>query len=151
MAVRIAIGGRGLPWRMAPASFPIVPSPYYAFGGWYHRVRATYGQHPVPAPGPTNVMAIPPGPTNGHTAATGYALYPTWSVVEPDFPYQHTPLAGEVPHGIPGITYTPASPNPPQDAVVTPQIRVRSGANQGRVTNQPRPTFQWRVQGVRQR
>ena len=146
MAVRVALGGRGLSARQAPASFPITQTPYRSTGGWYHRVTAWFGTVPVPAPGPPIVMACPPGPTNGHTAATGYQLFPTLSIVRPSLP-RNAPWAGMVPHGVPGVTYTPAGTNPPQDAVVRPQVRVRTGARQARVTTAPKPTFRWLRQG----
>ena len=144
MAVLVRLSGQGLPARMAPAAFGLVRTPEQATGNWTHRVTAWYGTVGVPAPGPSNVMPVPPGPTNGHTAATGYQLFPTLSVVRPSLPRV---LPWKIPHGIPGVTYTPVGPNPPQDAVVKPAIKVRTGAGRGRVTNQPRPTFRWRVQG----
>jgi len=146
MAVRVALGGRGLSARQAPASFPITQTPYRSTGGWYHRVTAWFGTVPVTAPGPPIVMACPPGTTNGHSAATGYQLFPTLSIVRPSLP-RNAPWAGMVPHGVPGVTYTPAGTNPPQDAVVRPQVRVRTGARQARVTTAPKPTFNWLRQG----
>ena len=146
MAVRVALGGAGIPARAAPASFPITQTPVRATGGWYHRVSAVYGTEGVPAPGPHIVEAIPPGPTAGHTAATGYKLYPAFSVVAPSLP-RNAPWAGMVPHGVPGVTYTPAGTNPPQDLTVKPQLRVRTGARQARVTTAPKPTFRWIRQG----
>ncbi len=146
MAVLVRLGGRGLLARMAPASFPITATAEQATGGWNHRVTAWYGTVGVPAPGPSNVMAIPPGPTNGHTAATGYQLFPAISIVRPSLP-RVLPWAGGIPHGVPGVTYTPAGANPPQDAVVRPAIKRRTGAGLARITNQPNPTFRWPVQG----
>ena len=45
------------------------------------------------------------------------------------------------------MTYTIAEPMPAQDAVVKPVIRVRTGAGRGRVTTNPKPTFNWVRQG----
>jgi hypothetical protein len=146
MAVRVALGGRGLFARQAPASFPITQTPIRSTGGWYHRVTAWYGTIPVPAPGPPIVMECPPGPTAGHTAATGRSLYPALSVVLPALP-RSAPWAGMIPHGVPGVTYTPAGTNPPQDVTVKPQLRVRTGGNRARVTTAPKPLFRWTRQG----
>lgn len=146
MAVLIRLSARGIPARAAPASFPITPSPLRATGGLSHRVTAVYGTEPVPSPGPPIVMAVPPGPTAGHSAATGPNIYPTWSFVRKALP-RLLPWAGTIPHGIPGVTFTPAVPNPPQDAVVAPAIRTRQGGKQGRVTTNPKPTFNWVRQG----
>ena len=145
MAVAVRITSRGAPRRAAFAMFTIASTPQRATGGWDKRVTALYGTEPVYAPGPPNVMPIPPGPTNGHTAAVKN-LWPTWSIVRPSLP-RRLPWAGGIPHGIPGVTYTVAEPNPPQDAVVKPEIRIRTGGNRGRVTTQPKPTFRWVRQG----
>ena len=145
MAVAVRITSRGIPRRAASAAFTLASTPERATGNWDHRVTAVYGTEPVYSPGPSNVMAIPPGPTNGHTAAVKH-LYPTWSIVRMALP-RRLPWAGGIPHGIPGVTYTVAQPNPPQDAVVKPAIRVRTGAKQGRVTTDPKPTFRWVRQG----
>ena len=116
-----------------------------ATGGWAQRITAVYGTVPVHTPGPSNVMAIPPGPTNGHTGAIP-SMYPTWSIVKASLP-RNAPWAGGIVHGIPGQTYTIAVPQPAQDAVVKPAIRVRTGGNKGRVTTNPKPTFRWIRQG----
>lgn len=144
MAVLVRLGGRGLTARQAPASFPIVRTPVQATGNWAHRVTAVYGTQGVPAPGPNIVMEVPPGPTNGHSAATGFQLFPTFSIVRASLPRV---LPWKIPHGIPGVTYTPAGVTPAQDQVVTPVIRNRTGAGRARVTNQPYPTFRWKRQG----
>ena len=145
MAVSVRLSSRGAPRRMVPAMITLVGNPVRATGGWDHRVTAVYGTEPVYSPGPSNVMPIPPGPTNGHTAAVPH-FFPTWSVVRMSLP-RRLPWAGGIKHGIPGVTYTIAEPNPPQDAVVKPAVRVRTGAKQGRVTTNPKPTFRWVRQG----
>ena len=145
MAVGVRITSRGMPRRAVPAAFTLVSTPERATGNWDHRVTAVYGSEPVASPGPSIVMAIPPAPTGGHTAAVKN-LWPTWSILRPNLP-RNAPWAGGIPHGIPGVTYTVAEPNPPQDAVVKPEIRVRSGAMRGRVTTNPKPTFRWVRQG----
>ncbi len=90
-------------------------------------------------------MAIPPGPTSGHSGAVP-KMFPTWSIIRASLP-RVLPWAGGIAHGIPGVTYTLAEPNQPQDAVVKPALRVRTGANQARVTTTPKPTFRWVRQG----
>ena len=145
MAVGVRLTSRGMPRRAASAAFTLASTPERATGNWDHRVTAVYGTEPVYTPGPSNVMAIPPGPTNGHTAAVK-RLFPTWSIVRPSLP-RRLPWAGGIKHGIPGVTYTVAEPNPPQDAVVKPAIRVRTGGARGRVTTDPKPTFRWVRQG----
>lgn len=145
MAVSVRLSSRGMPRRAVSAAFTLAQTPERATGNWAQRVTALYGTNPVPSPGPPIVMPIPPGPTNGHTAAVPN-LYPTFSIVRPSLP-RNAPWAGGIPHGIPGVTYTVAQPNPPQDAVVKPEIRIRTGANRGRVTTQPKPTFRWVRQG----
>lgn len=116
-----------------------------ATGGWDKRITAVYGTEAIHTPGPPIVMAVPPGPTNGHTAAVPN-MNPTWSIVRPSLP-RVLPWAGGIKHGIPGQSYTLAEPNPPQDAVVKPALRVRQGGAQGRVTTNPKPTFKWIRQG----
>lgn len=145
MAVAVRLSSRGMPRRAVPAAFTLATTPTRATGGWDKRVTALYGTAPVPSPGPPNVMAIPPGPTNGHTAAVPH-LFPTWSIVRPSLP-RVLPWAGGIKHGVPGETYTVAQPNPPQDAVVKPAVRVRTGGGRGRVTTEPKPTFRWVRQG----
>jgi len=145
MAVAVRITSRGMPRRAVGAAFTLASTPERSTGGWDHRVTAVYGTEPIPSPGPSNVMAIPPGPTNGHTAAVPHT-YPTWSIVRPNLP-RVLPWAGGIKHGIPGQSYTVAVPNPPQDAVVKPAVRVRTGAARGRVTTDPKPTFRWVRQG----
>jgi hypothetical protein len=145
MAVAIRLGARGMPARSTPAAFTLATTPMRATGGWSQRITAVYGTVEVETPGPSIVEPIPPGPTNGHTAAVPN-MYPTWSVVKPSLP-RNAPWAGGIPHGVPGLGYTAAEPNPPQDAVVKPAVRVRTGANRGRVTTEPKPTFRWVRQG----
>ena len=145
MAVAVRLTSRGIPRRAAPAAFTLATTPIRATGGWYKRVTAVYGTEAIPTPGPPIVMACPPGPTNGHTAAVPN-MHPTWSIVRASLP-RVLPTAGSIRHGIPGQTYTLAEPNPPQDAVVKPAIRVRQGGARGRVTTNPKPTFRWVRQG----
>lgn len=145
MAVRVALSGRGIPARMAAASFPITSTPTRATGGWAHRVTAWYGTVGVPMPGPSIVMAVPPGPTAGHSAAVGPDMFPTLSVVRKALP-RLLPTAGGIPHGVPGLGYTVAGAQPAQDQVVRPAYRVRTGAGQARVTTSPMPTFRWKTQ-----
>ena len=145
MAVAVRLTSRGIPRRAAPAAFTLATTPTRATGGWNKRVTAVYGNSVIPTPGPPIVMAIPPGPTSGHTAAVPN-MYPTWSIIRPSLP-RVLPWAGGIKHGVPGQTYTLAEPNPPQDAVVKAAIRNRTGAARGRVTTQPKPTFRWVRQG----
>jgi hypothetical protein len=145
MAVSVRLSSRGMPRRAVFAAFTLAQTPERATGNWAQRVTAVYGTEGVYQPGPSNVMAIPPGPTSGHTAAQ-HSLFQTWSIVRPSLP-RNAPWAGGIKHGVPGQSYTVASPNPPQDAVVKPEIRIRTGANRGRVTTQPKPTFRWVRQG----
>lgn len=143
MAVSVRLSSAGMPRRAVPAAFTLATTPMRATGGWAQRITSVYGTTPVPSPGPPIVMAIPPGPTNGHTAAVPH-FWPTWSIVRASLPRV---LPSKIPHGIPGQTYTLAQPNPPQDAVVKPALSVRTGANRGRVTTNPKPTFRWVRQG----
>jgi hypothetical protein len=145
VAVAVRLTSRGMPRRAASAAFTLASTPIRATGGLYKRVTSVMGTVPLHTPGPPIVIAIPPGPTNGHTAAVPN-MYPTWSIVRPSLP-RVLPWAGGIKHGIPGQTYTAAVPNPPQDRVVKPAIRVRTGGNQGRVTTNPKPTFKWVRQG----
>jgi hypothetical protein len=145
MAVSVRLTSRGISARAAPAAFTLATTPERATGALTGRITAVYGTVPTQTPGPPIVMAIPPGPTRGHTAAIPN-MYPTYSIVKPALP-RNAPWAGGIPHGIPGVTYTIASPNPPQDAVVKPAIRVRQGGGRGRVTTNPKPTFNWVRQG----
>lgn len=148
MAVEVRLGGRGLPRRMAAASFPIASTPVRAFGGWYHRVTAVYGTVPQAAAGPNTTMLVPPD-TSGAARTNSKKVpvfAPVWSIVRPSLP-RVLPWAGGIKHGIPGVTYTPAVGYPAQDQVVTPQIRPRGPIAQGRVTTNPRPMFRWKAQG----
>ncbi len=146
MAVALRLSSRGMPRRAAPAAITLATTATRATGAWSHRITAVYGTEPIPTPGPPTAMAIPPGPTSGHTAAVPN-MYPTLSIVRPSLP-RVLPWAGGIPHGVPGLGYTPAQPNPPQDAVVKPAIKVRTGAGHGRVTTAPKPTFRWVRQGA---
>lgn len=145
MAVAIRLTSRGMPARAAAAAFTLASTPIRASGGLAHRVVACYGTEPVATPGPSNVMAIPPGPTRGHTGAIP-AMYPTWSIVKPSLP-RALPWAGGIKHGVPGQTYTIAEKLPAQDVTVKPAIKVRTGAGRGRATTAPKPTFNWVRQG----
>ncbi len=143
MSVAVRITSRGMPRRAIPAAFTLASTATRATGGLYHRVTASYGTVGVHTPGPPNVMAVPPGPTNGHTAAIP-TMFPTWSVVKASLPRV---LPSKIPHGVAGLGWTLAVPNPPQDAVVKPALRVRQGGGRGRVTTSPKPTFKWVRQG----
>jgi hypothetical protein len=145
MAVAVRLSSRGMPARAAAAAFTLASTPMRATGGLSQRITAVYGTVPVATPGPSNVMAVPPGPTNGHTAAIPN-MFPTWSIIKASLP-RVLPWAGGIPHGIPGVTYTAAIAQPAQDAVVKPAVRVRTGGNRGRVTTEPKPTFKWVRQG----
>ena len=145
MAVAVRLSSRGMPARAVPAAVTLAVTPARATGGYDHRVTAVYGTQPVPSPGPSIVMAVPPGPTPGHTAAVP-AYFPTWSVVREALP-RLLPTAGAIPHGVPGVTYTPAIAMPVQDSVVPPAYKVRTGGGRGRVTTNPKPTFNWVRQG----
>jgi hypothetical protein len=116
-----------------------------ATGGWAQRITAVYGTQAVSTPGPPIVMAIPPGPTNGHTAAVP-SMFPTFSIIKKSLP-RVLPGPGAIIHGVPGRSYTIAEKNLPQDAVVKPALRVRQGGGRGRVTTEPKPTFRWVRQG----
>lgn len=154
MAVAVRLSARGIPARAAAASFPIVSTPTRAFGGWSHRVTAVYGTDPQPAPAPSTTMPVPPGVTSGNSLATP-VFAGTWSIVRPSLPRV---LPWAIPHGIEGITYTPAIGQPVQGQTPNTSARAmtRSGASprvaplaSARVTNQPRPRFRWNVQGTR--
>lgn len=147
MGVLVRLSGRGLPRRMAAASFPIVSTPVRATGGWYHRVTAVYGTVPQPAEGAPTQRAVPDGPTPGHSFKTR-VFAPTWSIVRPSLP-RNAPWAGGIPHGIPDVTYTPAIGQPVagQTPNTTRTFRPRGPIAQGRVTTQPRPMFAWKKQG----
>ena len=145
MAVAVRITSRGMPRRAVAAAFTLASTPELATGNWDHRVTAVYGTEPVAAPGPPIVMAVPPGPTRGHTAAVKN-LWPTWSIVRPNLP-RVLPWAGYDAYNNPRAGQSFAEPNPPQDAVVKAHIRVRTGASRGRVTTAPKPTFKWVRQG----
>lgn len=151
MAVRIRLGSNGAPRRMAGACFPVATSPHRAFGGWDHRVTASYGTVHLPARGPQVAggrYAIPPDTTGAarYNSNAVPVFCPTWSIVRPALP-RRLPWAGQIPHGIPGITVTPAVGQPAQDQVVRPRINPRGPIAQGRVTTQPRPRFFWKRQG----
>lgn len=154
MAVSVRISARGVPQRMAAACFPIASNPYRAFGGWYHRVTNTNGTVPQPAQGPNvagNRYAVPPGPTS-HNSRNVRVFVPQWSIVRPSLP-RNAPWAGQIPHGIPNVTYTPAIAQP--NAGQTPNTNARAmrlqqprgPIAQGRVTTNPRPMFSWKKQG----
>lgn len=147
MAVLVRLGAPGVPSRMAAACFPVASTPVRAFGGWDRRITASNGTIPQPANGPPTAMPIPPGPTPGHSGAIRVFL-PQWSIVRPSLP-RRLPWAGHNTHGIPGVTYTPAVPQPGPDMVFKPVIRPRGPIAQGRVTTAPRPMFSWKKQGSR--
>lgn len=156
MAVAVRLGARGVPQRMAAACFPIASTPVRAFGGLYHRVTQTNGMVPQPAQGPPTSRAVPPGPTPGHSAAVP-VLAAQWSIVRPSLP-RVLPGAGQIPHGIPGRTYTVAVTQPGFGVTPITRISGRPGGRHGparprtptaqaRVTTAPRPLFSWKRQG----
>ena len=145
MAVQVRLGARGVPARMAAACFGIATDPRRAFGGWDHRVTSSLGTVPQAASGPPTAMAVPPGPTPGHSGAVKVFL-PQWSIIRPSFP-RVLPWAGHNTHGIPGRTYTPAVGQPGPDLVFRPKIKPRGPIAQGRVTTAPKPMFRWKRQG----
>jgi hypothetical protein len=156
---------------MVPACFPIVSNPSLSTGNWDHRVVASYGQDPIPTPEPNVVwisslegaknagQRVPPGPTGGHSGATGGYFYPTFSKVFPNLP-RNAPWAGwirwvapppEANYVIPGVGRpTPQIPNNSVTKVPYKGAVVRGGYTQGRVTTQPKPTSPWKmkVQGL---
>lgn len=151
MAVSVRLSARGAPRRMAAACFPIVSTAHRAFGGWSHRVTASYGTVPQPARGAPTEMAVPPGPTGGHSFNTP-VFAPTWSIVRPSLP-RVLPWAGGIKHGVPGQTYTPVIGQAVQGQTpnTTPRrgrgVQPRGPIAQGRVTTNPRPRFFWKAQG----
>lgn len=143
MAVDVHLRSAGMPRRSAPAAIVLAATPVQATGGWYHRVRASYGNAAIVTPGPPIVQQIPPGPTGGHTSAVP-EMYPTWSVVRSSQPrvlprprYIKPPAGG----------FIPAVKFPAQDQVVKPAIRVRTGGGQARVTTNPKAIVWWKRQG----
>ena len=143
MSVAIRLTSRGMPARAAAAAFTLASTPIRATGGNAHRVTAVYGTQPIATPGPNTSMAVPPGPTRGHSAAIP-AMYPTWSIVKASRP-RVLPGPGGIAHGVPGQTYTIAEKQAPQ--VVSNALKTRTGANKARVTTAPKPTFNWVRQG----
>lgn len=133
---------------MAGAMIFIARTAHEATGNWDHRVDALYGTDPVPTPGPgpAALYPTPPGTTTGHTRASP-ALFPTFSIVHRSLP-RNAPWAGMIPHGIPGVTSTPAVPASALGKPVThirPKAKV-TGAKLARVTSQPKPTPPWKPQ-----
>lgn len=151
MAVLIRLRSRNAPARMVPALFGIATTPTRATGNWFHRLHAVQGTEPIPAPYPLVARSypIPPGPTTGHSAATGPHIWPTFSAVYPSLP-RHFNTAGTLIH--PNTTAAVAGPPTPTQ-VPYKGIRSRAGATLGRVTVQPKPTLPWknRVQGTKKK
>ncbi len=151
MAVRVRLTARGAPTRMAAACFPIASTPVRGFGGWYHRVTATNGTVPLPAYGAPTQRQIPDGPTPGHSFNTP-VIAAQWDIVRPALP-RVLPWAGGIPHGVPDQTYTPvvgqaaAGQTPMTSPTRMMRYRNRVPIAQGRITNQPKPRFFWKVQG----
>lgn len=154
MAVHVRLSARGVPRRMAAACFPIASTPVRAFGGWDHRVTASYGTVPQPASGPPTTRDVPPD-TSGSlrtTSLSSRTFAPTWSIVRPSLP-RVLPWAGTIPHGVPNVTYTPAigQAGSGQTPITGPtrmmRNRPRTPIAQARVTTAPRPFFFWRKQG----
>ena len=143
MAVSVRLRSRGMPARSAPAAFTIASTPTQVTGGWSRRIKAVYGTEPIYTPGPSTAVPVPPGTTTGHTAAVP-ELWPTWSVVMPSLP-RNTPWAGYAKPLSGGFVASVA--NPPQDRVVRPAIRVRTGGGVGRITTNPKALIRWVRQG----
>lgn len=130
-----------MPRRSAPAAVTIVSTPTRSFGGWDHRVTASYGTEPQEMHGPPTVRRVPDGPTAGHSGAVP-VLAQTWSVVYPSLPsVLPRPRYVKPPHGgfVPAIRYP--------FAATKPAMRVRTGAGDARVTTQPKARIIWKRQG----
>ena len=147
MAVNRRLRSRGAPARMVPACFGIAETPQRATGNWDHRLYSVMGTEPIPTPLPqvAQMFPVPPGPTTGHSAATGPYGYFTFSAIYPSLP-RHFNTAGTIIH--PNTTAAVAGP-PSPNQVPFKGVRMRSGVALGRVTAQPKPTLPWwkRVQG----
>jgi hypothetical protein len=154
MAVDVHLFASGIPRRMGAAAFTLASTVEQATGAWNHRVTAVYGTEPIPVPTLDTALnyPVPPGPLavgnpgGGDTDPGVY--YPTWSAVAPALPYELTPRP------VGGGMYKPlgaramaAGKTLPSDLVYQPQIRVRTGAAQGRVTTAPKPQMRWVRQG----
>ena len=153
MAVDIRLRSSGVPRRMGAAAFTLASTVEQVTGGWNHRVVAVYGTEAVPAPGPgfagrqVPPGPVPPGGSPAGRAADGGELFPTWSAVGAAFPlltqrpvgggYEKPPFGG----------FVGAGSSLPQDLVIQPQLRVRTGAKQGRVTTAPKARMRWVRQG----
>jgi len=147
MAVNRRLRSRNAPARMVPAMFGIAETPVRVTGNWYHRLHGVYGTEPIPTPLPQVAVMypIPPGPTTGHSAATGPFGYFTFSAIYPSLP-RHFNTAGTLIH--PNTTAAVAGPPTPTQ-VPFKGMRPRMGGTIGRVTQQPKPTLPWwnKVQG----
>jgi hypothetical protein len=134
---------------MVPAMIFVAETPVRATGNWYHRLHAVYGSEPIPAPLPlvAQMYPVPPGPTSGHSAATGPHGWYTFSAIYPSLPRHFNP-AGTITH--PNTTAAVAGP-PTPNQVPFKGVRMRSGATLGRVTSAPKPTLPWwkKIQGAK--
>ena len=117
MAVNRRLRSRNAPPRMVPAMFGIAETPVRATGNWYHRLHGVYGTEPIPTPLPQVAVMypIPPGPTTGHSAATGPFGYFTFSAIYPALP-RHFNTAGTLIH--PNTTAAVAGPPTPNHAAL---------------------------------
>ena len=153
MAVDIRLRASGAPRRMGAAAFTLASTVEQAFGGWCHRVTAVYGTEAVSTPtlDTARRYPVPPGPLavgnpgGGDTDPGAY--WPTWSAVAPALPLlTRRPVGGGYRKPAFG-GMTPATASAPPNPVIVPQITVRTGARQGRVTTAPKPTLAWVRQG----
>jgi len=157
MAVWYGLRSSGVPPRMGAAAFTMASTVEMATGGWNHRVTSVMGTEPVPAPGPDLLGRapgqVPPGPVPPGGSPAGRSndagmLYPTWSAVAGALPLTLTPRpVGGGYYKPPYGGFAPATSSLPQDLVVVPQLRVRQGGRQARVTTNPKPHMVWVRQG----
>jgi hypothetical protein len=138
---------------MGAAAFTLASTVEQAFGNWCHRVTSVMGTEPVPAPLEDVAQRYPiaPGPMavgNPGGGKVDQGLYwPTWSAVARALP-MHTvrPVGGgyDKPDS---VRFTAATAGLPSDVVNKPEIKVRTGAGQGRVTTSPKAQMRWVRQG----
>jgi len=151
MAVNKRLFSSGIPARMGPAAFTLASTVEEATGNWNHRVTAVYGTEAVPAPlgDVAQRYPIPPGglPLGTSSKTSHGEFWPTWSAVANALPL-HTvrPVGGGIPKPAYG-GFVPAVGSLPQDLVITPQLRVRQGGRQARVTTNPKAQMRWVRQG----
>jgi len=155
MSVDLRLRSSGVPARMGAAAFTIAATVEEATGGWNHRVTSVVGQEPVPAPllDTSQRYPIPPGPASGLGGKGGKAdnglFWPAWSAVAPALPFARTvrPVGGGYVKPPAGGFVATAPSAQASDLTFKPQIKVRQGARQGRVTTAPKPTLRWVRQG----